>query len=537
MLNLCLKHAALMDAAECLVIQTSVHEMLRLLHEAVNNSLDPPDAPHLTTSYLVHTGRPGRPSVYIPRDVLAAALQYRGPTHLAPIFSCSSRTVRRIALEYGLVEPGPPVYVDYIDEAEEVHRFYTSSTGASSDLSDDELDALISDIVERFPNFGRRMIDGHLKHLGHSVPRSRVQAAYLRVHGPPAASFGRTRIQRRVYSVPGPNSLWHHDGQHGVLSHIIFFLMEISDSFIGLIRWKIVMHAFIDGFSRLVTGIRASNNNRAQMVLDLFTDIVAVFGMPSRGRGDHGIENLLVAACMEAARGVERGSYIWGRCIIVLIQYLAFTCTHHYNRSVHNIRIERLWCDVTQGFGAKWKRFFQDLEAHDGLIVDRDAHIWLLHHLFLPAINSDAEEWADAWNNHTLSFRGERQRSPADMYFFGMIQNGPRGLHMADEELDDIQGYGIDWEDYDDDRIFNHHNHANIPDNQGDNPFSTTTHRPSAETLTRVDVVPPGCPLTADQIVFLDSQLELLPYFDDQGMDMRRLLWISALNICDYLLS
>src|ERR1700749_1118972 len=119
MLNLCLKHAALMDAAECLVIQTSVHEMLRLLHEAVNNSLDPPDAPHLTTSYLVHTGRPGQPSVYIPRDVLAAALQYRGPTHLAPIFSCSSRTVRRIALEYGLVEPGPPVYVDYIDEAGE----------------------------------------------------------------------------------------------------------------------------------------------------------------------------------------------------------------------------------------------------------------------------------------------------------------------------------------------------------------------------------------------------------------------------------
>lgn len=62
--------------------------------------------------------------------------------------------------------------------------------------------------------------------------------------------------------------------------------------------------------------------------------------------------------------------------------------------------------------------------------MDRDAHIWLLHHLFLPAINSDAEQWADAWNNHTLSFRGERQRSPADMYLFGMIQNGPRGLHI-----------------------------------------------------------------------------------------------------------
>jgi hypothetical protein len=123
------------------------------------------------------------------------------------------------------------------------------------------------------------------------------------------------------------------------------------------------------------------------------------------------------------------------------------------------------------------------------------------------------------------------------MYFFGMIQNGPRGLHISDEEVDDIQAYGIDWEDYDDDGILNHHNHANIPDNQGDNPFSITTHRPSADTLTRVDVIPPGCPLTADQIGFLDSQLALLPYFDDQNMDMRRLVWISGLNICDYILS
>ena len=95
------------------------------------------------------------------------------------------------------------------------------------------------------------------------------------------------------------------------------------------------------------------------------------------------------------------------------------------DRSIHNIRIERLWCDVMQGFGAKWKQFFQDLEVHNGLIVDRNTHIWLLQHLFLAAINMDAEEWANTWNNHSLSFCGEHQRSPTDMYMFGMIQNGP----------------------------------------------------------------------------------------------------------------
>jgi hypothetical protein len=234
---------------------------------------------------------------------------------------------------------------------------------------------------------------------------------------------------------------------------------------------------------------------------------------------------------MEASRGVERGSYIWGR--FVWIRVCLMINVSPSDRSVHNIRIERLWCDVTQGFGAKWKRFFQDLEVHNGLIVDRNAHIWLLQHLFLAAINMDAEEWANAWNNHSLSFRGERQRSPADMYMFGMIQNGPRGMDFDNEHIDDIQSYGIDWEDYDDDRILNHHNQFNEGDDHV-NPFTTINPRPLTEQMSRVDVVEPDSPLTSQQVQYLDSQLDMLPYRHDGSMEMRRLVWISGLNICNY---
>ncbi|KAJ3768270.1 hypothetical protein FB446DRAFT_623393, partial [Lentinula raphanica] len=45
---------------------------------------------------------------------------------------------------------------------------------------------------------------------------------------------------------------------------------DTLDSFIRLIRWGIVIHGFIDGYSRMITALRAADNNRSSTVLSLF---------------------------------------------------------------------------------------------------------------------------------------------------------------------------------------------------------------------------------------------------------------------------
>ncbi|KAJ7828527.1 hypothetical protein B0H13DRAFT_1656189 [Mycena leptocephala] len=218
---------------------------------------------------------------------------------------------------------------------------------------------------------------------------------------------------------------------------------------------------------------------------------------------------------MEDHRGPGRGSYIWGR-------------------SVHNTRIERLWYDVTHGFGQKWKNFFHDLEINHGLNPRSAADIWLLHHLFLDSINRDALEWAQSWNSHKLQIKGERKRSPRDMFVFSMVQDGPRGIgHMrepVDEPVEDVAGYGVDWEVAAEPRLMHHLLEQNPQDWEDENPF----HAPPSGQLSDVPCDPPTCPFTPEQVVLLDETLQQRVDVTSRNMVIRRMVWCEAFNICSF---
>lgn len=129
------------------------------------------------------------------------------------------------------------------------------------------------------------MAHGHLRNSNVPVTREQVRVVMRNLNPEDYANRATHTIQRREYSVPYINPLWHIDGHH------------------KLIRWKFVIHGGIDGKSHLVTYMGVSDNNRADTVQDFFLSATEEWGWPQRVRADYGGENLGVRDLMQEYRG------------------------------------------------------------------------------------------------------------------------------------------------------------------------------------------------------------------------------------------
>ena len=121
-----------------------------------------------------------------------------------------------------------------------------------SDISDQNLDSAISEIKAMYPNDGEVLMSGHLHSRGIIVPRARLRASIHRVDPVNTQERRSITVRRRTYHAEFPNYVWHVDGNHKA------------------IRWRLVVHGGIDGFSRVITYLRCANNNRAETVLSAF---------------------------------------------------------------------------------------------------------------------------------------------------------------------------------------------------------------------------------------------------------------------------
>ena len=92
----------------------------------------------------VQEGSCGQPSFHIPRNQLATLLESKLTVpQIAEILGVSVRTVRRRMTDYGL----------------SVRSLY-------SNLTDEQLDRVVEDVMSHFPMCGNRQMQGHLMARG-----------------------------------------------------------------------------------------------------------------------------------------------------------------------------------------------------------------------------------------------------------------------------------------------------------------------------------------------------------------------------------
>ncbi|XP_044166121.1 uncharacterized protein LOC122950080 [Acropora millepora] len=304
-----------------------------------------------------YSGGPGRPRMLISREQLEYLVENDiSIPDIAQALGVSVSTVKRRLREFGI-----------------------SSTERKTPISDTDLDAAVRSIQGMFPNAGYRRVQSQLFLNGIKVAQRRVREAMHRTDPEGVAMRWLSITPRAVYCVSGPLALWHIDGNH------------------KLIRWRIVVHGGVHGYTRIPVYLHAGTNNRAETVTDLFTRAIEEYGLPSRVRCDKGGENVGVSMYMleHPQRGSGRGSMIVGR-------------------SVHNQRIERLWRDVYKGVLYIYYHLFYHLEECGVLDAANPSDLYILHYVFVPRINRHLSIWKGGYIHHRIRTAGSR--SPMQLY-------------------------------------------------------------------------------------------------------------------------
>ena len=252
-----------------------------------------------------------------------------------------------------------------------------------STISDSDLDSLVAQVKSENHTWGEILLMSHLHTLGIRIQRSRLRGSLHKVDHIAIEQRQRDTIQRCVYSVEAPNSLWHIDRNHKLISEWRYRQQNQNNS---------VLHC--------------ASNNLAATVLHHFQCAVNQCGLPDCARTDRGGENVDVWRFMiqmhETSSSVIAGS------------------------STYNVRIEHLWRDTFPCVISHYYELFYSLEEQQLLNPLNETDMYCHHYNFIPRINKHLHDFTESWNHHALST--EHNQTPYQLMLLGLIDNPPQSV-------------------------------------------------------------------------------------------------------------
>lgn len=235
-------------------------------------------------------------------------------------------------------------------------------------------------------------LEGSGKNLGYRLMKKKIREEYdviakdltvlkiLRVLDP-AGIERRSRygLKRRIYTVLGPNFIWHIDG-HDKLKTYGFYV-----------------HGAIDGFSKKLIWLTvATSNKNPHIIAFYYLNAIKKFKcVPTLLRSDAGTENPIVEGIHKALRQGQDDELAGERSYIT-------------GKSVHNQRIESFWAKLRGLVTGFYINFFKKMEAEDLLDTNNKLEIEVLRFCFGPLIQHDLNKAKKVWNLHRI--RKQRSR-------------------------------------------------------------------------------------------------------------------------------
>ena len=185
--------------------------------------------------------------------------------------------------------------------------------------------------------------------------------------------------------------------------------------------------------------------------------------------------------------------------------------------------------DLVNDLSDQWRKFLQDLETHHGMNAEDGDHTWLVHHLFLGELNGELQSWAKGWNHHKMQLKGERNKSPMEMFLIGLVERETPGvrewIEQQEATVEDLPNYGVAWDELDDEVAHNLEEGG-----RAHQPFEID-RRP--QELHEVACDAPDSPLSAAERARLDAMLaQEFGINDHRSMPERMLIWNRALELC-----